>query len=254
MTRCGSYRDLSVSRIHRKIINHNAAETCCAACQFFKKERVVDNVVRSLILAEMRVIVGPAHSGFAVGILTGIVEICAPVFPAVCVKGSFCGHVCHTACRRRRNVLAVPFAAVLPVVAVGVIIGAVDVIQLACLTEIRGVNRNELAVKRKHIRAQTCYLRHIGMYNTSAVRRISAAKRKPACAIFINADARIERRRAILKPRHILINQRCAERVRPRTYRVGGGNNSHTAAAVREVQIEVRKTVFLNAGNDGRCP
>lgn len=125
---------------------------------------------------------------------TGIVEICTPVFPAVCVKGSFCGHVCHTACRRRRNVLAVPIAAVLPVVAVGVIIGAVDVIQLACLTEIRGVNRNELAVKRKHIRAQTCYLRHIGMYNTAAVRRISAAKRKPACAVFINADARIERR------------------------------------------------------------
>ena len=49
------------------------------------------------------------------------------------------------------------------------------------------------------------------MYNTAAVRRISAAKRKPACAVFINADARIERRRAILKPRHILINQRCAE-------------------------------------------
>ena len=91
------------------------------------------------------------------------------------------------------------------------------------------------------------------MYNT-AVRSISAAKSKPACAVFVNADARIERRRAILKPRHILINQRCAERVRPRTYRVGGGNNSHTAAAVREVQIEVRKTVFLNAGNDGRCP
>ena len=201
----------------------------------------------------MRVIVGPAHSGFAVGILTGIVEICTPVFPAVCVKGSFCGHVCHTACRRRRNVIAVPIAAVLPVVAVGVIIGAVDVIQLACLTEIRGVNRNELAVKRKHILSQPHYLRYI------CVQRITcrwgpSAERKPACAVFINADAWIERRRAILKPRHILINQRCAERVRPRTYRVGGGNNSHTAAAVREVQIEVRKTVFLNAGNDGRCP
>ena len=210
---------------------------------------MVDNVVRSLKLAEMRVIVAPAHSGFAVGILTGIVEICTLVFPTVCVKGSFCGHVCHTACRRLRNVLAIPLVAVLPVVAVGVIIGAVDVIQLACLQEIRGVNRNELAVKRKHIRTQTCYLRDIGMYNT-AVCSISAAKSKPACAVFINAYARIERRRAILKPRHILINQRCAERVRPRTYRVGGSNNSHTAAAVREVQIEVRKTVFLNAGSN----
>ena len=39
----------------------------------------MDNVVRSLKLAEMRVIVAPAHSGFAVGILTGIVEICTPV-------------------------------------------------------------------------------------------------------------------------------------------------------------------------------
>ena len=83
-----------------------------------------------------------------------------------------------------------------------------------------------------------------------AVCRCASAEGEPACAVFINADARIERRRAILKARHILINQRFAERGRPRTYRVGGGNNSHTAATVGEVQIEVRKTVFLNAGSN----
>ena len=123
----------------------------------------------------------------------------------------------------------------------------------ACLEEIRGVNRNEPAVKREHIRTQTCYFWHIGMYNT-VVCRISAAERKPACAVFVNADARIKWRRAVFKPRHILDKPAVRREGQTTDLPVGGGNNSHTAAAVREVQIEVRKTVFLNAGNDGRCP
>ena len=89
----------------------------------------------------------------------------------------------------------------------------------------------KFAVKGKHVLSQLCYLRDLAVHSV-AVRRCASAEGEPAYAIFVNAHTRIKGRGAILQPRHILINQRLAERIGPRSHRVGGGYHAHARAAV----------------------
>ena len=120
---------------------------------------------------------------------------------------------------------------ILPVGAVCIVIYPVDIVQLARLKKVGSVNGNKFAVKGQHILSQPCYLRNLGVHS-AAIRRCASAEGEPAHAIFVDAHARVKGRGAILQPRHILINQRLAERIGPRSHGVGGGYHTHARAAV----------------------
>ena len=194
---------------------------------------MVNDVVYALIFNEMSVVVSPAKSGDPVGVLSRIIEIGSSAFPAIRVERGLGGHIRHAA--RGRNVdplvLLPADLVILPVGAVCIVIYPVDIVQLARFKKVGSVNGNKFAVKGQHILSQPCYLRDLAVHSV-AVCRCASAEGEPAYAIFVNAHARVKGRGAILQPRHILINQRLAERIGPRSHRVGGGNNSHTVAAV----------------------
>ncbi len=194
---------------------------------------MVNDIVGILIFKEMGVIVRPAQSGNSAGIFTRVVEISAPVFPTVRVERGLCGHIRHAAGRRNVDALILLPAdlVILPVGAVCIVIYPVDIVQLARLKKIGSVNGNKFAVKGQHILSQPCDFRNLGMHS-AAFRRRAAAEAEPTHAVFVNAHARVKGRGTVLQSGHILINQRSAERIGPRSHGVGGGYHAHARAAV----------------------
>ena len=154
---------------------------------------MIEQVILTLVLLEVSVVVAVFQPLFA-----GIPEIVVLVYPAVGVERSLCGEVGHAALRRREYSLHVPVLIVsAPVIVVGVDVGAVDVIQLACLEVIGGGDLHDLAVKAQHVAAQTDYARAVS----------PTAEGEPADAVFVNAHARVERRLTAVESLGVAVNE-----------------------------------------------
>ena len=196
----------------------------------------------------MRMVVGVIKAG-----LPRVLEALTPHNPAIRIQRRLGGHIHHTAAGGGITVILPLLCMIRPVGIIGVHIGVVDVIQLACLKEVRRGNVLEFAVKGEHIRTQPdnpCRTGHI----VRAVGGLAGAEGQPAHAVFINHRTRIKGVRTVCQPRCGGGNQRSAQRILPGAQGIRGGNDANAGAVIGKIQIKMGQTVRFHPGNDGRRP